>query len=355
MIQGTPVMSSAGPARNMAATPQPRMNQGSPVGMQGGTPIMMQTPQTQAGHSSMTPEQMQQLQATQQMQQRMRLMQQQGMQASGQNMSQQQMALLKASAHIQQHGIPQGQNPQQYKSMLAQRFYQSLMQQQQNAQMNMNAQGSGAIPGQPAVVPMGQPGMGANMPNMGMQQSLQQNLQNLRTQYNTQKQQFLNTFRSPQAFPAPVQQRMQQMEITIRQKENELRQLMQANMGMGGQPAQLQYQQQLQQQRAQHARQQQLLAMQQQRQGMNSNQMPQNMMGNMAMMNSMNMNAQNGGGMQNPAGMNVQNMAAMNGGQMGQLNPQQQMQFMLMRQQQQQMMNHQQRTQGDGSGIEWGG
>jgi transcription factor SPT20 len=380
MVQGTPVMGAAGPPRNMTATPQPRVSHGSPsVGMRGGTPMMMQTPHTQPGHGSMTPEQMQHLQANQQMQ-RMRLMQQQqGMQAAGQTMSPQQSAMMKASAYIQQHGIPQGQNPQQYKQMLATKFYQNIM--QQNAQANMNAQASGAMPGQTAGVAMGQPGMGGNMSNL----SLQQQIQLLKNRYEASKRNALQTY-AGQAIPPTVQQNLHNMQLRIRQQETQL-------MAMsGGQPGHLQqYQNQLQQQRAQQARQQQLLAMQQ-RQGMNSNQMAQNMMGNMGnmgtmgtmgnmgnmanmasmgnmgnmanmgnmgMMNGMNMGGQNTGSMPNAAGMNGHGMGVMNSGQMGQMNPQQQqqMQMMFMRQQQQQaqMMNHQQRPQGDGTGMEWNG
>lgn len=361
MIQGTPVMSSAGPARNMAATPQPRMNQGSPtIGMQGGTPIMMQTPQTQAGHASMTPEQLQQIQNQQLQQQRMRMIQQQqGLQPGGQNLTPQQMALMRANAHIQAHGTPQNVPLQTYKAQLAQQYYREITMQQQNPQVAMNAARSSVpIPGQQAPVPMGQqPGMNTNMANLPPAQRLQQQqqqLNNLKAQYTKYKQTYLNTYgQNPQAFPQQVQNHMGTMEVQIRQREGELRQMM---MAMGGQPQLQQYQHQLQQQRAQQARQNHLMAMQ--RQGMSANQMQQNMMGNMGMMN---MSAQNAGGMQNPGGMNMQNLGVMNGAQMGQLNQTQQMQLMMMQQQQQQqqqrqqaqMMNHQQRPQGDGSGLEW--
>ncbi|KAF1954723.1 hypothetical protein CC80DRAFT_114500 [Byssothecium circinans] len=95
LVQGTPVMNSAIP-RNVSSTPTPRMNQGSPpAGMQGSTPIMMQTPQQ--GNQ----EQMQM--AAQRM--RMQQMTQHNM-SPGNAPNYQQMALHKANMQIQANGVP---------------------------------------------------------------------------------------------------------------------------------------------------------------------------------------------------------------------------------------------------------
>ncbi|KAJ8116663.1 hypothetical protein OPT61_g1949 [Boeremia exigua] len=290
MMQGTPVMNTAMPNRNM--TPTPRMNQGSPsLQVQGATPIMMQTPQSQ----NMTPEQMQQMQAQQNQQrmQQMRLQQLQSQQIN--NMSPgaqnlQSMAMQKAQMHIQAQGIPNGQNAQLYQQRLAQGYFQQLKQaqaaqaQQQNQQQNMNhmsPQGpQNAMPNQQAA---------NNMASMNVAQ--------LRNQYQQRKQHLLATF--GQQVPQQHVQQMHQLEQLIRNKEQQQLQAQQQmgqnqmnmNQGMQGQvpagqnPMQMQqYQQALLQQRAQAQRNDQIMRMRQQamQQG---GQIPQGMMNNMQGMN----------------------------------------------------------------------
>jgi transcription factor SPT20 len=358
MMQGTPVMNSAMPNRNM--TPTPRMNQGSPsLQVQGATPILMQTPQSQ----NMTPEQMQALQQQQNQQrmQQIRLQQLQqsqqmnGMSPGGQNL--QQMALQKAQMHVQAQGIPNGQNPHVFQQQLAQRYFQQLKQaqaaqaQQQNTQHAMNQmspQGpQNGVPNQQAP---------NNMANMSVAQ--------LRAHYQQRKQHLLQTF--GQQVPQQHVQQMQQLEQLIRSKEQAqmqaqqqmgqnqmpMNQGMQGQMGGGQNPMQMQqYQQALLQQRAQQQRNDQLMRMRQQamQQG---GQMPQNMMNNMQGMNMGNMQGMNMGNMQ---GMNMQNMQGMQGMQgmnMGQMNQQQMQQMMMMRQAQQQQ---QQRLQQQGGDMNWSG
>ncbi|KAF9695418.1 hypothetical protein EKO04_006374 [Ascochyta lentis] len=358
MMQGTPVMNSAMPNRNM--TPTPRMNQGSPsLQVQGATPIMMQTPQSQ----NMTPEQMQALQAQQNQQrmQQIRLQQMQnqqmnGMSPGGQNL--QQMAMQKAQMHVQAQGIPNGQNPQLYQQRLAQGYFQQLKQaqaaqvQQQNSQhgmTQMSPQGSqNGMPAQQAP---------NNMANMSVAQ--------LRQHYQQRKQHLLTTFGNQ--VPQQHVQQMHQLEQLIRSKEQAQVQAQQQmgqnqmpmNQGMQGQmpanqnPMQMQqYQQALLQQRAQQQRNDQLMRMRQQamQQG---GQIPQGMMNNMQGMNMGNMGQMNMGNLQ---GMNMQNMQGMQGMQgmnMGQMNQQQMQQMMMMRQAQQQQ---QQRMQQQGGGdMNWSG
>lgn len=375
MIQGTPVMNSAMPARTMASTPQPRMNQGSPTpALQGGTPIMMQT--SQASQSGMTQEQMQQMAQMQQLQMQNRVraqaMHQGGMQASpGQNATPQQLAMHQAKLHIQREGIPQGQDPKMYHQLVASRFFQQMqVQQQQQRQMaNMSPQNPGQSMPHAGIQSQG----GLNIGNMSLQQ--------LQASYMSRKQQLIATYGSVQAVPQQHMQPMRQLEMAMRQRDQQaqaaqaaqaqaqggqmhMNPAMQNQMGMQGanaqssvQVQQQQYQQMLQQQRTNQARQQQMLAMRQH--GMAGGQIPQNMMNNMQMMNAggnmggMNMNMQN---MQNMAGMQgMQGQVPMN--QMNQ-QQQQQMQMMLMRQAQAQaqMRAGQQRPgQGDGSGMEWSG
>ncbi|KAJ4364763.1 hypothetical protein N0V95_000711 [Ascochyta clinopodiicola] len=355
MMQGTPVMNSAMPNRNM--TPTPRMNQGSPsLQVQGATPIMMQTPQSQ----NMTPEQLQALQAQQNQQrmQQIRLQQMQnqqmsGMSPGGQNL--QQMAMQKAQMHVQAQGIPNGQNPQLYQQRLAQGYFQQLKQaqaaqvQQQNshAMTQMSPQGSqNGMPAQQAP---------NNMANMSVAQ--------LRQHYQQRKQHLLTTFGNQ--VPQQHVQQMHQLEQLIRSKEQAQVQAQQQmgqnqmpmNQGMQGQmpanqnPMQMQqYQQALLQQRAQQQRNDQLMRMRQQamQQG---GQIPQGMMNNMQGMNMGNMGQMNMGNMQ---GMNMQNMQGMQGMQgmnMGQMTQQQMQQMMMMRQAQQQQ---QQRMQQQGGGdMNW--
>ncbi|KAF2622494.1 hypothetical protein BU25DRAFT_452018 [Macroventuria anomochaeta] len=358
MMQGTPVMNSAMPNRNM--TPTPRMNQGSPsLQVQGATPIMMQIPQSQ----NMTPEQMQAVQAQQNQQrmQQIRLQQLQNQQMNsmspgGQNL--QQMAMQKAQMHVQAQGIPNGQNPQLYQQRLAQGYFQQLKQaqaaqaQQQNTQHAMNQmspQGpQNAMPNQQAP---------NNMANMNVAQ--------LRNHYQQRKQHLLTTFGNQ--VPQQHVQQMHQLEQLIRSKEQAQVQAQQQmgqnqmpmNQGMQGQmpggqnPMQMQqYQQALLQQRAHQQRNDQLMRMRQQamQQG---GQMPQGMMNNMQGMNMGNMGQMNMGNMQ---GMNMQNMQGMQGMQgmnIGQMNQQQVQQMMMMRQAQQQQ---QQRMQQQGGGdMNWSG
>lgn len=362
MMQGTPVMNSAMPNRNM--TPTPRMNQGSPsLQVQGATPIMMQTPQSQ----NMTPEQMHALQQQQQTQQRMqqiRLQQLQnqqnqqmnGMSPGGQNL--QQMALQKAQLHVQAQGIPNGQNPQIFQQQLAQRYFQQLKQAQAaQAQQQQQNHGMGQMSPQGPQTGMPQQQAGNNMANMNVAQ--------LRAHYQQRKQQLLQTF--GQQVPQQHVQQMQQLEQLIRSKEQAqmqaqqqmgqnqmpMNQGMQGQMGGGQNPMQMQqYQQALLQQRAQQQRNDQLMRMRQQamQQG---GQMPQGMMNNMQGMNMGNMGQMNMGNMQ---GMNMQNMQGMQGMQgmnMGQMNQQQMQQMMMMRQAQQQQ---QQRMQQQGGGdMNWSG
>jgi transcription factor SPT20 len=348
MIQGTPVMNAAMPNRNMTPTPV-RMNQGSPsMAMQGGTPIMMQTPHP---GQNMTPEHMQQLQNQQLLQQRM--LQQQQMQpqpGASPGMNQlQQLAIQKAQQHIAQKGIPNGQNQAHYQTSLARRFYQTLQQQQQAAQhaqqqqqqqqqqramQNMSPQGS-------------QQGNPTNMSLVQLRQHHQQRKMHLIQQY------------GQQGIPQQEMMRLRQLEqaILARQQAEQQTQMQLMNGGMQGQmpgqmPGQMngmpnggipnniaanpiqmqQYQQMLQQQRANQARQQQLLAMRQQ-QLQQGGQLPQGMMNNVNMQGMQGMNMQN---MQGMNMQNMQNMQAMQGMNMGQMNQQQVQQMMMMRQAQQQ-------------------
>lgn len=362
MMQGTPVMNSAMPNRNM--TPTPRMNQGSPsLQVQGATPIMMQTPQSQ----NMTPEQMQALQAQQNQQQRMQQMrlqqlqnqQMNGMSPGGQNL--QQMAMQKAQMHVQAQGIPNGQNPQTYQQRLAQGYFQQLKQAQaaqaqqqttQHAMNQMSPQGpQNAMPNQQAP---------NNMANMSVAQ--------LRQHYQQRKQHLLTTFGNQ--VPQQHVQQMHQLEQLIRSKEQAqvqaqaqqqmsqnqmpMNQAMQGQMPAGQNPMQMQqYQQALFQQRAQQQRNDQLMRMRQQQAMQQGGQMPQGMMNNMQGMNMGNIGQMNMGNMQ---GMNMQNMQGMQGMQgvnMGQMNQQQIQQVMMMRQAQQQQ---QQRMQQQGGGdMNWSG
>lgn len=372
MVQGTPVMNAAMPNRNMTPTPV-RMNQGSPsMAMQGATPIMMHTPQP---GQNMTPEHMQQLQNQHMMQQRM-LQQQQQMQQGNASpgVSQlQQLAISKATQHIQQNGIPQGQNPQQYQQTLARRFFQNLTQQQQQQQQaqqqramqNMSPQGS-----QQGMTP------GNNMP-----------LQQLRQHHQQRKMQLIQQY-GPQNIPQQEMVRLRQLETAIltRQQAEQQSQMQMMNGNMQGQmPAQMQnqmngmpnaaamqvnnpiqmqaYQQMLQQQRAQQARSQQMMAMRQQnlQQG---GQLPQGMINNVNMQ-GMNMGNMQGMNMGNMQGMNMQNMQAMQamqgmqgmqGMNMNQMNQQQVQQMMMMRQAQQQaQMRGQPGQQGGGDMGGWTG
>ncbi|CAO2652564.1 Nn.00g008470.m01.CDS01 [Neocucurbitaria sp. VM-36] len=368
MVQGTPVMNATMPNRNMTPTPS-RMSQSSPsMAMQGQTPMMIQTPQP--GHN-MTAEAMQQLQNQQRMQQIRMQQMQQGMSPGNQQL--QQLAIQKATMHIQQQGVPQGQNAQAYRQQLAQQYLRQLTQQQgqqhqqpQQAMQNMSPQGGipqGGMPQQ----------QGMNMTNMTIQQ--------MRQHYNQRKANLLQTY-GGQNVPAQYIQQMQQLEVAIKTREQQAQQhqmqqmnanQMQTQMnGMQNGPNSLQmqqYQQMLQQQRANQARQQQIMAMRQQalQQG---GQIPQGMMNNMQGMNMGNMNGANMGNMGNMGNMQGMNMAqmqsmqgmggvqgaqGMQGMNMGQMNQQQMQQMMMMRQAQQQAQRMGQPGQQGGGDMGWSG
>ncbi|KAL5449877.1 hypothetical protein PMIN06_006726 [Paraphaeosphaeria minitans] len=372
ILQGTPVMNPAMPARNISSTPTPRMNShGSPnMPAPGATPIMMHTPQP---GQNMTPEHMQFLQ-TQNVQNQLRAQGMQQANISPSNHQQfQQAAFQRANMHIQANGVPQGQNPQQYRQILASRFYQQLQQQQQQRMAaNMSPQG----------MPQ------AGTPNAGQTQLANLNLQQLRQQYTTRKQQLLQTF--GQNVPHQHLVQMNQMEAAIRQREAQVQHQQQqqqqqqamtqsGQMNMQGMPNHMnmqgggnpqasvqmqQYQQMLQQQRAQQQRQNQIMQMRQQamQQGgqMNMNNMPAgfnvNNMGNIGNMNGMNianMQAMNQGnmgiqGMQGMQGMTMGNMQGMN--------QQQMQQMMMMRQAQARAAIQQQgQQQQQGGDMNWSG
>jgi len=351
MVQGTPVMGAVMPNRS---TPTPvRMNQGSPqMGMQGGTPIMMQTPQ-----QSITPEHMQRMQQQQAMQQRMlqqqRMAQQAGSINPAMNSQLQTLAMQKANMQVQQHGVPNGQDPAQYLNMLARRMLQQLqsqhLQQQQQAQQQQAMQ---------------------NMSPQGSQQGMNpasMNLAQLRQHHAQRRAALLSQY--GQQIPQHEMARLRQLEAAIMQRQsaeqtsqmqmaasmgnpqmqNQMQQQMQQmqqNGGTptpGGTPIQMQaYQQLLQQQRAAQARNQQLMAMRQQamQQG---GQIPQGMMNNVNMQGMQGMNMQ---------GMNMGGMQGMGGGNMGggQMNQQQVQQMMMLRAQQQAQQQQRMGQQGGGGG-----
>jgi len=387
IVQGTPIMNSAMPARNISSTPTPRMNQASPnMLVPGSTPIMMQTPQP---GPNMTPEQMQQLAQNNQMQQLRRQIQQQNMPVgmnNQQSMQQlQQMALQRANAQISQTGIPPGTNQQAYRQMLAHRFLQQALQQQQQRQQQSQQQQQQSQQNQqmtnmpPQNMPQG--GMtnapGGQLANMSIQQ--------LRTTYAHRKQQLLSTFGSN--IPPEHVAQIRQLEVAIHSRQAQMeqqQQLAQTNqMQMGqGMPTQMgvqgnanpqnavhlqQYQQMIQQQRAQAQRQSQLLHMRQQaalQQQQQQQQQQQNGQANAGMMNGMqggfnvsmgNMNGMNMN-MGNMQGMNhgnlgMQGMQGMQGMNMGNMSQAQVQQVMMMRQAQQRAAQQQ----GGGESMNWSG
>lgn len=357
-INATPIMNSAMPARNM--TPQPRM-QGSPtVPMQGGTPVMMQTPQG----TNLTQEQLQIMNR-----QRLARMAQQNMQGSP-TAQMEQLAVMKARQHVATQGIPQGQNPQAYQSRLVQRFLQQMTlqnaaaaQQQQNMQLN-NASPQNAGQMRPDM-PQAGFNQGQVNPMAGMTSA------QLKQQYMAKKAQLQQTFGNQ--VPPQYQAQMQSLETAIHAQEARERQqqagahlgngvnlmgngmsqqAMQQTMAMNSQnanPAQMQqYQQLLQQQRARQQAQQQQMMAQMRQQGLQG-QMPSMGMGNMmnGMQGGMNMNMAN---MQNMQNMGMQNMG---------MSPQQMQQMMMMqRAQAAQQQRGQQRPSGQGQqndGMEWSG
>lgn len=360
MIQGTPVPNSAVPNRNMTPTPV-RMNQSSPsMTMQGGTPIMMQTPQP---GQSMTPDMQQQMQQRMlQQQQQQQQMRQQGV-SPGNNQIQQ-LALQKAQQYINQQGVPNGQNAQQYLQVVARRFLQQLtqqqqlQQQQQQAMHNMSPQGM-----QQAAMP--NPQATNNMTLAQLRQTHQQRRMQLMQQYgqNVPQQELMRLRQLEQAIQLRVQQEQGQMQQMNPAMQNQMQNQMNGQMNgmptnMQQNPMQMQaYQQMLQQQRAQQARNQQMLAMRQQamQQG---GQLPQGMMNNVNMQ-GMNMGQMGGMNMGNMQGMNMgnlQQMQNMQGMNVGQMNQQQVQQMMMMRQAQQQVQQRMgQPGQGGGADMGWSG
>ena len=409
MVQGTPVMNSAMPARNISSTPTPRINHGSPpMQLQGSTPIMMHTPQP---GQNMTPEQVQMAQQqnhlNQLRMQQIRQQQQQNNMSPGHQQQMQQTALQRAQMQIQSNGIPAGQNPQAYRQALATRFYQMEQQrqqqqaqqaqqqvQQQAQQQNQQGQMSSMSPqGVPHATP--QAGGSLNIANM--------NLAQLRAQHLQRKQALIAQFGGVNNVPHQHALQMRQLEhaITSREQAQQAQQLQQQqqqlqqnnqlhmNPGMPNQmtlqagqnpqnSAQMQqYQQMLQQQRAQQQRQQQILAMRQQQamqqQGGGQQQINAAALGmnNMGAQGMQGMNLQQMQGMQGMQGMNMQQMQQMQGMQGMQgvnmmanmpqgLNATQMQQFAMMRQAQQRAAQlaatQQQQGQGGGDGgINWSG
>lgn len=312
MVQGTPIMNQAIPARNM--TPQPRINQqGSPsVGIQG-TPGMMQTPQ-----ANLTPEM--QLMLRQQQIARFQATQQAGMQKSPE-----QIAMFRAQQQISQLGVPPNQNPQVYQQALARQIQQQMANSSspitstspQNAgQMRPTASQQGfPVPGQGSL---------ANADSA-----------TLRATYNAHRQTLMQRYPGLVNVPQHMAQGMRQLENAIRLAETREHAGGQAGsmgqagingMNMGGQQpsaqqAAIQYQRMLQQQQQrvqtaqQQQQQQQLMAQmrgqQPGMQGMGMNGMG-NIQQNQLMQGGMNMgNMQGMQGMQGMGGiggMNMQNM-----------------------------------------------
>ncbi|KAF2431571.1 hypothetical protein EJ08DRAFT_687339 [Tothia fuscella] len=273
-MHSTPSMSSAIPARNM--TPQPRLNQGSPIINNGNTPMMMTTPTP-----GMTPEQQQVLM----MQQRNHALQQQaarlqpGQAMSPQQQQQQQMlqqAMLARQQQQQQQGLgtPTGQVNRM---------------QQMNPQMGM-MNGS----------PNGMPLANAQQINLQIQQQVQQLQQNFSARYaqeakqrhaaymqaRTQRglhgnltQQESQEFHSrEQHIKLEFQERLKEQKKLIFQRAHASQQQQAINMGMNmgmQQPGMMPQAMTMQQNMAlqQHQQQQQL---QMQQQGMAQNGMAQN-------------------------------------------------------------------------------
>ncbi|KAI4632762.1 hypothetical protein J4E80_000120 [Alternaria sp. BMP 0032] len=380
IVQGTPVMNASMPNRNMTPTPS-RMGQGSPsMAMQGQTPMMMQT--SQPGQN-MTPEQAQQINQ-QRLQQQLRMQQMQQAGSPGNQQQQfQQLAFSKATQQIQTQGVPQGQNPQTYRNQLAQHYFRQLTQNQQQSQQQMAMQNMSPGAG------MQQNGMPNNQGNMTFANL---NLQQMRARYQQHKQTVMQNY--GQNIPPQVMQQIHQMEMQIKQREQREQQMQMAHMqnNMGGQmnggqmngmqngntpnPMQMQqYQQMLQQQRANAANNSRLLQMRQQAMA-SGGQLPQGMMGNMNTMNSMQgggMQGMNMGNMGNMGqGMNMAQMNQMNGGMGGMqggqmnggmqgmqgmqpMNQQQMTQMMMMRQAQQQAQRMGQQGGQQGGDMGWTG
>jgi transcription factor SPT20 len=349
MVQGTPVMNPSMPNRNMTPTPS-RMSQTSPPMLQGGTPMMMQTPQL---GQNLTPEAQQMSQARMNQLRIQQMQQQGGSPGNAQNM--QTLAFTKATQQIQAQGVPQGQNPQQYRQQLAAHLFRQMQQQHQQQQLAMqnNMSPQGGIPQN-----NGMPQQGMTFANM--------NLQQMRHRYMQQKQHVVANYGTQtQNIPPQILQQIKQMEMQIQQREQREQQAMQAahmQNGMAGQinggqqmmaqtsqqanPMHMQqYQQMLQQQRQQQESQRRQLAMRQQAMA-NGGQLPQGM--GMPGMNVQQMQAMQGMNMAQMNGMQAQmgGMQGMNMNGMSTMNQQQMQQMMMMRQAQQQAQQQAQRMGG---------
>ncbi|KAF2492047.1 hypothetical protein BU16DRAFT_620473 [Lophium mytilinum] len=384
MVQGTPIMNAAMPARNM--TPQPRV-QGSPnAGMQG-TPTMMHTPSGQA----YTPEQMQLLQRRQQMA-RMNAQQQAqmaGMQGSPNPSADiQQMALMRAQQQIQQQGgVPAGQDPQMYRQNLAQRMLIQL--QERNRAMAASSPQNGAQMRPTASQPGGVliPGLPPNVTSLDSA--------TLRQEYARRKRGIQEQY--GQQVPQNVVSQMRQLESIIRNAEMREGQAGIGGVGggnPGGQPgmnaqamhamginvpgganaSQQQMQQAMMLRRQQMQQQQHLIRMQNAQNAQHTQQLGQQQGGGQMNMGGMgnNMNAMiNGGNMSGGMG-GMQGMGQMNMGQMGGMQgmqgmgmgaaggggmSMQQMQQIRMQQAMARQQQQQQRPQqpGQDGGMEWNG
>lgn len=381
VVQGTPIMNAAMPARNM--TPQPRMNQqGSPnVGLQS-TPVMMQTPQTQ----NYTPQQIDIIQRRQQIariQQAQAAQQAAGIHNGSPNpqMSPEHFAAMRAQ-QIAAHGVPPNQNPAVYQQALA-RQMQQQMQNVNNAQMTTSAQNPTQMrptASQPGAAITNQINLNSDSNTLKMQYAQRRQLIATRFQNNGQPvpPQFLQQMQTLQnairvaeareaaggggpgaggAQPGMSQPGVQGMNIAGHQTPNSAQQAVQMQ----------QYQRILQQQR--HAQQQQQLLAQMRAQGQIQGVGGVNGMNNMSTL----INGGGGGMQQMGAGMNMQQMGNLGVGMnlqgmqgmagMNGTNIQQMQNFQMMQRQAQaqgrgqrqpQQQQQQQQSQNDG-GIEWSG
>jgi hypothetical protein len=166
---------------------------------------MQQTPQPQ----NMSTNQMQALQH-QHMQQRLRMQQMQNMSPGN---SFQQLAMQKAAMHIQQQGVPQGQNPTIYQQHLA-RLYFSQMQQAQ--QQKAGQQPSQQLQNTTAMSPQGSQSSMSNQQGAGLANL---SVQQLRQHYQQRKAQLLQTF--GQNVPQHHVQQMHQLELHIKTREQQ--------------------------------------------------------------------------------------------------------------------------------------
>jgi transcription factor SPT20 len=365
MVQGTPIMNTAMPARNM--TPQPRM-QGSPIAGMQGTPTMMSTPSGQ-----LTAEQMNMMQRRNQIARMQQAQMNAGMQASpNQNFSLEQMALMHAQQSISQNGVPPGEDPRQHEQVIAHRYLIRLQERQKAMQLQAGSPQNG-VQMRPTPSQHGTPPIPGLPPNYASQDSGA-----LRQEYARRKRQ-IHEVHGGQV-PPQVMAQMRQLEQAIRNSEMregggggnpgqptmnaQAMHAMGINVAAGQQPSQqqmqammlrqrqLQQQQQAQQFARMQQNAQQLQTLQQQGGQMNMGGMANNMNG---MINANGMNSMNGMGMGQlgmgqMGGMQGMGMGAAGGG--GMTMQQYRMQQMAMAQRNQQ--RRQQPQQGDG-GMEWNG